>query len=54
MTPNISLKCNNKNMSKRVYLRALEPEDYKTSVNWRNDDSVNCQLGGENSSFPMK
>lgn len=33
-------------MSKRVYLRALEPEDYKTSVNWRNDDSVSSQLGG--------
>lgn len=24
----------------RVYLRALEPEDYKTSIKWRNDDEI--------------
>lgn len=30
----------------RVYLRALEPEDYKTSVNWRNDDAITCRLEG--------
>lgn len=30
----------------RVYLRALEPDDYKTSVNWRNDDSITSLLGG--------
>ena len=24
----------------RVYLRALEPNDYKTSINWRNDDEI--------------
>lgn len=31
---------------KRVYLRALEPEDYKTSISWRNDDEINSMLGG--------
>ena len=30
----------------RVYLRALEPDDYKTSVNWRNDDTITNRLGG--------
>ena len=30
----------------RVYLRALEPDDYKTSVNWRNDDFITSRLGG--------
>ena len=30
----------------RIYLRALEPEDYKVSVNWRNDDSITSLLGG--------
>lgn len=24
----------------RVYLRALEPDDYKKSINWRNDDEI--------------
>ncbi len=24
----------------RVYLRALEPDDYKTSINWRNDEEI--------------
>lgn len=24
----------------RVYLRALEPDDYKTSIKWRNDDEI--------------
>lgn len=33
-------------MGNRVYLRALEPEDYKTSVKWRNDDDVTSRLGG--------
>lgn len=33
-------------MQYRVYLRALEPEDYKTSVKWRNDDDVTSRLGG--------
>ena len=30
----------------RVYLRALEPDDYKVSVNWRNDDDITSKLGG--------
>ena len=30
----------------RVCLRALEPDDYKTSVNWRNDDDITSKLGG--------
>ena len=30
----------------RVYLRALEPDDYKTSIQWRNDADVTSQLGG--------
>ena len=33
-------------MNKKVYLRALEPDDYKVSVKWRNDDSVVSMLGG--------
>lgn len=32
--------------NKRVYLRALEPEDYKRSVVWRNDDEIWSMLGG--------
>lgn len=34
------------NKENRVYLRALEPEDYKTSILWRNDDEINNMLGG--------
>lgn len=30
----------------RVYLRALEPDDFKISVNWRNDDVIVRLLGG--------
>lgn len=33
-------------MESRVYLRALEPEDYKVSVEWRNDDEIWSMLGG--------
>lgn len=33
-------------MKRKVYLRALEPDDYKTSVNWRNDDTITSLLGG--------
>lgn len=33
-------------MEPRVYLRALEPNDYKTSIKWRKDDSVWNMLGG--------
>lgn len=30
----------------RVYLRALEPEDYKKSIKWRNDDEIWEMVGG--------
>ena len=30
----------------RVYLRALEPDDYKTSINWRNDDEIWAMVVG--------
>ncbi len=30
----------------KVYLRALEPEDYKISIKWRKDDSTWSLLGG--------
>lgn len=33
-------------MNKRVYLRALEPEDYKVSIEWRKDDEIWDMLGG--------
>lgn len=33
-------------METRVYLRALELDDYKISVKWRNDDEIWSQLGG--------
>lgn len=32
--------------NKKVYLRALEPNDYKRSVVWRNDDEIWGMLGG--------
>lgn len=32
--------------SNRVYLRALEPSDYKTSIKWRRDDEIWSMLGG--------
>lgn len=32
--------------SNRIYLRALELEDYKISVRWRNDDEIWSMLGG--------
>lgn len=32
-------------MKNRIYLRALEPEDYQISVNWRNDAEVISKLG---------
>lgn len=34
------------NMEHRVYLRAFEPDDYKTTIEWRNDDEINSKLGG--------
>lgn len=33
-------------MENRVYLRALEPEDYKVSIEWRKDDEIWSQIGG--------
>lgn len=30
----------------RVYLRALEPDDYKTTIKWRNDDEIWSLVGG--------
>ena len=33
-------------MNARVYLRALEPDDYKLSVKWRNDDEIISMVGG--------
>ncbi len=33
-------------MNKRVYLRALELDDYKTSIHWRKDDDIWNMLGG--------
>ena len=33
-------------MGNRIYLRALEPDDYLTSVNWRNDDEILNMVGG--------
>lgn len=33
-------------MKNRVYLRALEIDDYKTTINWRNDDEIWEMVGG--------
>lgn len=33
-------------MNRRIYLRAFEPEDYKTIVKWRNDREIAEKLGG--------
>ena len=30
----------------RVYLRALEPDDYKVTIKWRNDDETWSMVGG--------
>jgi len=30
----------------RVFLRALEPDDYKTTIKWRNDDEIWSKVGG--------
>ncbi|MHA1285664.1 MAG: GNAT family N-acetyltransferase [Promethearchaeota archaeon] len=30
----------------RVYLRALEPDDYKVTIKWRNDDEIWSMVGG--------
>lgn len=34
-------------MSNRIYLRAFEPEDYKTTIKWRNNPLMTIQLGGK-------
>lgn len=33
-------------MEHRVYLRAFEIDDYKTSIHWRQDDTIWSMLGG--------
>ena len=33
-------------MKHRIYLRALEPDDYKVSVKWRNDGEIQDMVGG--------
>lgn len=33
-------------MQARIYLRAFEPEDYKTTIAWRNDREITDGLGG--------
>lgn len=33
-------------MSQKVYLRALEPNDYLVSVKWRNDEDIQNMVGG--------
>ena len=33
-------------MEQRIYLRALEPDDYKVSIKWRKDDDIWNMLGG--------
>lgn len=33
-------------MQTRVYLRAFEPDDYKTTIAWRNDSAISDCLGG--------
>ena len=38
-------------MQQRVYLRAFELDDYKTTIEWRNNPAVTNQLGGVNCMF---
>lgn len=33
-------------MEDNLYLRALEPDDYKTTISWRNDDAIWEMVGG--------
>lgn len=35
-------------MKNRVYLRAFELDDYKTTIAWRRDEMITNQLGGVN------
>lgn len=34
-------------MESRIYLRAFEPDDYKTTIKWRRDDQIWGMLGGQ-------
>lgn len=34
-------------MGNRVYLRAFELDDYKTTIHWRQDDTIWAMLGGQ-------
>lgn len=33
-------------MEPRIYLRAFELDDYKTTIAWRKDDQITSMLGG--------
>lgn len=33
-------------MQNRIYLRAFEPDDYKTTIKWRNNPLITNKLGG--------
>lgn len=33
-------------MQNRIYLRAFEPDDYKTTIEWRNNPLITNKLGG--------
>ena len=33
-------------MNNRIYLRALEPDDYKVTVEWRKDEDIENMVGG--------
>lgn len=41
-------------MQTRIYLRAFEPDDYKTTITWRNDAAISDKLGGVSSSSPRQ
>lgn len=56
MIQRLSLNCKKSELimkikDTRVYLRAFEPDDYKTSIQWRNDADVTNQLGGVKSMY---
>lgn len=36
-----------------VYLRAFEPDDYLTSIKWRNDEEIWSLLGGADFMFQV-
>ena len=33
-------------MAKSIYLRALEPDDYKVTIKWRKDEGISQMVGG--------